>query len=69
MATDDDYILPVDPEVAAIMPLYMASQLYKDDDNSIATTYRNEFEVARDALSQWANVQRKEEFTSITGWV
>lgn len=69
MATDDDYILPVDPEVAAIMPLYMASQLYKDDDNSIATTYRNEFEVARDALSQWASVGQKEQFVSETGWV
>lgn len=69
MGTEDTYILPIDPEVAAIMPLYMASQLYKDDDNSIATTYRNEFEVARDALSQWANVSQKEQFTSETGWI
>ena len=66
--TEDDYILPVDPEVAAIMPLYMASQLYKDDDNSIATVFRNEFEVARDALSQFADVGRYEQFTSTKGW-
>lgn len=66
--TDDDYELELDPEVAAIMPLYMASQLYKDDDNSIATVYRNEFEVAFDRLSQGAQVKRKEEFTSESGW-
>lgn len=66
--TEDDYVLALDPEVAAILPLYMASQLYKDDDNAIATVYRNEFEVAFDRLSQKANIQRKEEFVSEYGW-
>ena len=66
--TPDDYVLELDPEVGAILPLYMASQLYKDDDNSIATVYRNEFEVAFDRLSQKAQIQRKEEFTSESGW-
>jgi len=66
--TEDDYVLELDPEVAAILPLYMASQLYKDDDNAIATVYRNEFEVAFDRLSQKANIQRKEEFESVYGW-
>jgi len=66
--TEDDYVLELDPEVAAILPLYMASQLYKDDDNAIATVYRNEFEVAFDRLSQKAKIQRKEEFTSESGW-
>jgi hypothetical protein len=66
--TEDEYVLELDPEVAAILPLYMASQLYKDDDNSIATVYRNEFEVAFDRLSQKAKIQRKEEFESVYGW-
>lgn len=66
--TEDDYELELDPEVAALLPLYMASQLYKDDDNSIATVYRNEFEVAFDRLTQGAHVKRKEEFTSESGW-
>jgi hypothetical protein len=60
--------MSLDPEVAAILPLYMASQLYKDDDNAIATVYRNEFEVAREALSQKANVSKREEFISESGW-
>ena len=67
--TEDTYVLSIAPEVAALLPLYMASQLYKDDDNGIATTYRNEFEVGREALSQMADVGSIEEFSSVTGWV
>lgn len=66
--TEDDYELPLDPEVAVLLPLYMASQGYKDDDNSIATVYRNEFEVAFDRLMNGTTMRRKEEFTSLTGW-
>lgn len=67
-ATPDDYVMPLDPEVAAIIPLYIASQLYKDDDNGIATTYRNEFETAFDRLKQKVEVGPREEFTRETGW-
>ena len=68
LSTPDDYELTLDPEVASILPLYMASQLYKDDDNAIATVYRNEFEVARESLSQKARVSKREEFISESGW-
>lgn len=44
--TDDGYTLPLEHEAAVLLPLYMASQLYKDDDISLATIYRNEFEAA-----------------------
>jgi hypothetical protein len=67
--TDDDYELPIDPEVYALLPLYMASQLYKDDDNGIATTYRNEFEVGFERLVNTANLSAYEEFTSESGWI
>ena len=66
--TPDDTELTLDPEVAALIPLYMASQLYKDDDNAIATVYRNEFEVGREALSQGAMVPKKEKFIPSSGW-
>ncbi len=69
--TPDSYEMVLDPEVAALLPLYMASQLYKDDDNSIATVYRNEFEVAFERLvvsSQNNSVPRREEFVSESGW-
>lgn len=67
--TLDTYEMPLDPEVAAIIPLYIASQLYKDDDNGIATTYRNEFETAFDRLRQKVEVPDREEFSGESGWV
>ena len=68
LTTPDDFELSLDPEVAALIPLYMASQLYKDDDNAIATVYRNEFEVGRDALSQGPLIPKKEKFVTSSGW-
>lgn len=44
--TDDDDELKLHDEVAVLLPLYIASQLYKDDDIALATIYRNEFESA-----------------------
>ena len=67
--TDDNYELPIDEEVAVLLPLYMASQLYKDDDNGIATSYRNEFEVAFERLKNKANAPSAGEFISKTGWI
>lgn len=48
--TANDTELALDPEVVVLLPLYMASQLYKDDDVSLAVGWRNEFEVARGLL-------------------
>lgn len=67
--TDDEYELPIDPEVYVLLPLYMASQLYKDDDNGIATAYRNEFEVGFERLVNSANLSAYEQFTSESGWI
>ena len=69
VTTEDDYELPLDREVAAILPLYMASQLYKDDDVAIATQYRNEFEVAFERLKDAAPSGKAEFLTSESGWI
>lgn len=67
--TEDTEELSLDPEVVALMPLYMASQLYKDDDAGIATTYRNEFEVAFERLRDSVSTPSAERFTSESGWI
>jgi len=67
--TEDTYELPIDPEVYALLPIYMASQLYKDDDLGISTSYRNEYEVGFDRLVNSANLSAFEEFTSESGWI
>lgn len=67
--TGDDVELSLDPEVEALLPLYMASQLYKDDDLGMATGYRNEFEVAFERLTQSVSAPSSERFTSESGWI
>lgn len=65
--TDDSYVLEIDPEVAVLLPLYMASELYKDDDLALSTTLRNEFEVGLEALVNSSFSPGKESF--ISEWV
>ena len=67
--TPDDYELPLDREVAVLLPLYMASQLYKDDDNGLATSYRNEFEIGLESLIDSSTSDGFEEFVSESGWI
>lgn len=67
--TEDTYELPIDTEVYALLPLYMASELYKDDDMGVATSYRNEFEVGFERLVNSANLSAYEYFTSDSGWI
>ena len=67
--TADDYELEVDPEVEALIPLYMASEIFKDDDLSIATSYRNEFEVGLQRLRDAVKGPTSEVFVSESGWI
>lgn len=60
--------MQLDPDVAVLVPLYMASQLYKDDDIAVATQYRNEFEMGREDLTRERNGRTTGEFISTTGW-
>lgn len=49
-ATDKDYVLDVPEDAAMLLPLYIAAELYKDEDLQTAAIYRNEFEAGREAL-------------------
>lgn len=69
LGTEDDYELPLDREVAVLLPLYMASELYKDDDVSVSTQYRNEFEIALESLIDSSFSVGKQEFVSESGWI
>lgn len=41
--TSPNYELEINRELARLIPLYIAGELYKDDDISLATIYMNEF--------------------------
>lgn len=65
--TPADTPLNIPREAEVLIPLYIASQLYKDDDNSIATIYRNEFEIGLERLNNMPS-SGAERFNSVTGW-
>lgn len=49
--TPFDKIIELPYNICSITPLYLASELYKDDDISLATAYRNQFEAELDVIS------------------
>lgn len=65
-STPDETEIRIAPEAVVLIPLYMAGELYKDDDLSTATYYRNEFEAGLDLLKK--PVKGAGKFTSVTGW-
>ena len=65
--TPDDCIIELYPNAVVLLPLYIASQLYKDDDLPSSIQMRNEFEAGREALSRLFT-RSKEEIVSTRGW-
>lgn len=65
--TEDDTVLSLDPEVAAILPLYIASELLEDDDSSMAFYVRQQYEEAKKRLSPTRSIG-KAQFIDVNGW-
>lgn len=65
-STSDSYKFTQPAEMVALLPLYIASELYKDDDISQATIFRNEFETA---LYNTKTIERPLEFANKSNWL
>lgn len=61
--TDDDFVINYTEDACVLIPLYIASQLYKDDDISQATAYRNEFETGLQDLI--CNIENQESIKEV----
>lgn len=61
--TEDTQEIGLPEEACVLIPLYIASQLYKDDDISQATAYRNEFEVGLSDL--YINIENQESIEEV----
>lgn len=66
--TADDFEIGLPPEVASMIAMYMAGQLYKDDDAGIATGYMNEFMTWLDELKTSAAKARSRNAATGGGW-
>ncbi len=66
--TNDAEELPLSDDCNVLIPLYLAGELYKDDDIGMATAYMNEFESRLSSLPATESGVRGGSFTSLTGW-
>lgn len=66
--TNDAEELPLSDDCNVLIPLYLAGELYKDDDIGMATAYMNEFESRLGSLPATESGVRGGSFTSVTGW-
>lgn len=61
LTTPDTYRFTQPSEMISILPLYIISELYKDDNIALATQYRNQFEIELENIDilnepkEWAN--------------
>lgn len=66
--TENETELALDPEVANLLPVYIASELYEDDDESKAYYFRQQYEEAKQRLVPTVK-QGKPEFEDVWGWI
>ena len=64
--TPDTDIVAAPIDMLNILPLYIASELYKDDDIALATYYRNEFETE---LENMRKQPTDIHFVDVKGWL
>lgn len=61
--TEPETVIDLPEDACVLIPLYIASQLYKDDDIAQATAYRNEFEVGLQDLDY--NLENQESIVEV----
>lgn len=70
--TPDEEDIDLAPDAAVLIPLYIAAELYKEDELAMATVLRNEFEDGlqklRTAWQESAAGMRAEAVRNTTGW-
>lgn len=70
--TPDDEAIDMTPDAAALIPLYIAAELYKEDELAMATVLRNEYEDGLQKLqAAWqagTTSMRTEGVRNTTGW-
>lgn len=70
--TEDTETIDLPEELCVLMPLYIASELYKEDELAMATMWRNEFEdglaKVREAYEKSITSRGAGTRPSVTGW-
>lgn len=65
--TTDDTEMELDPEVAALLPVYIASQLIEDEDSNMAYYFLQQYQESKARLNATYSAGR-EKFNDVNGW-
>lgn len=60
--------IEADDDILSVLVLYVASQVYMDDDLTTALNWRNQFESALSVLAGNSPADEPKEFQSVNGW-
>ena len=63
------YKRQLDDEALELVPLYMASRLYMDDDSGVSTLYYNMYDARKLELQAAQEFSASDGFISESGWV
>ena len=66
--TDDGHEIELCGEAADLIPLYIASVVYLEDDRNLAQFYRGEYYNRRNAVAKSAEILAADEFVTSSGW-
>lgn len=66
--TEESFVLELSDEALDIVPLYMAGQLFMEDNPGMATSWLNQYAVRRAELSNDQEPLGRNEWHSETGW-
>ncbi|QWT54894.1 hypothetical protein KP626_07250 [Christensenella sp. MSJ-20] len=67
--TPDETRMELDDEALELVPLYMASRLYMDDDSGVSTLYYNMYDARKLELQAAQEFSASDGFISESGWV
>ena len=68
LSTADSFILELDRDAQRLLPLLIASRIFKDDDLQKATMYFNEYQVAAEKLKLGQKRRTNDTWRSASGW-
>lgn len=57
--TPEDTVLKIKDEILVLIPLYIASEILKDENISLATVYRNQYEAGKEMLEELTLINKK----------
>ena len=65
---NDDFQIQMYPECLDLIPIYIASRLYYEDDNTLSVYYLNQYNATKEGIAARADTSPYLQYANTTGW-